>query len=538
MVLGMNSTMSFFPPLIIALPLLALAVTSVMNRSLYAGRVGGTLNGFAFVLALVLLVQVSTQGPVAATLGSGDDPVAGFYADRLVAVLLLLVTGLSAVVQVFASRYLQGDLRSRRFFTGANLLTAATASMIASVTLIGMAAAWTVSGLALLMLLGMYPGLKAAEIGQRRTAKAFLAGDLALWSAVLIASLEWGNLDLSNLDAGALKAGDGELTLTLVACLVVVAALSRSAQIPFQNWLPSTLAVPTPVSALLHAGVVNAGGILLVRTSPVFGESAMATHLAFFAGAATAAYGTALMLSKPDVKGALAHSTTGQMGFMIMTCGLGAWAATIFHLIAHGMYKASLFLGSGSAVRHRVRNQQAPPPPRPARHETLRAGAFSVLMPAVVILAAAAVFYPDRSPASSALLLFAWATAAWVTMGWLKRRPGTGGILTAALAIAVAGSLYVLALGAATAFLEPAVAEAGQSTVSPWWLALLLPGLLIARPQGLTALRFAEIRKTAYVMALGAAQVRPAANGWTNRLRLPSTTSVGRLDTGSQGVRT
>jgi len=536
----MNTLTGSLLVLILALPLLSMAtIASLATNSLRSARISGALNALAFLLAAALLVLVSVRGSVSVTAVPIDGGMIGFHADRIVGVLLMLVTGVSAVVQAFAGRYLHGDLRAKRFFVGANLLTAATAAMVASATLIGLATAWTASGLALLVLLGMYPGLASADLGFRRTGRAFLIGDLALWCGVLIATLEWGNLSLANLDEAGLTDGNGSAILTVVACLLVVAALSRSAQVPFQKWLPSTLAVPTPVSALLHAGVVNAGGILLVRTSPLFGESAMATHLAFFAGAATAAYGTALMISKPDVKGALAHSTTGQMGFMIMTCGLGAWAAAIFHLVAHGMYKASLFLGSGSAVNRRSRNLQAPPPPPgTARAGTKRIAAFSILVPAVVVLISAATLYPDITPATGALLIFAWATAAWATRGWLARRSGFSGLMTATAAVCLAVPAYVLALSLATAFLNPELVSAGEATVSPWWLAAFLPALWLARPTGKSSGPVSEFRKNAYVSALGASQVRPSQPGWTSRFRIPSPAPVGGLATESQGVRT
>ena len=160
---------------------------------------------------------------------------------------------------------------------------------------------------------------------------------------MLAATATRGNVDL--------RAGgsfDGPL-VPVLGVLVVLAALSRSAQVPFHRWLPATLAAPTPVSALLHAGVVNAGGILIIRMAPLATDD-LARALTIVAGAATMAYGAAVMIVKPDVKGALAHSTTAQMGFMILTCGLGLWAAAVIHLVAHGFYKATLFLSSGSAV--------------------------------------------------------------------------------------------------------------------------------------------------------------------------------------------
>ena len=216
----------------------------------------------------------------------------------------------------------------------------------------------------------MYWHLPAARDGVRRTVTAFLVGDLALWTAVAMATAQLGRRRSARPGRPAARrrgrAGDrlpgGE------------AALSRSAQIPFHRWLPATLAAPTPVSALLHAGVVNAGGILLVRLAPL-ASSELARGLTILAGVVTWSYGAVIMLVKPDIKGALAHSTMAQMGFMILTCGLGLWAAAVFHLVAHGFYKATLFLSSGSAIARQRRAACARPRSMTRLRLVLTAGA-------------------------------------------------------------------------------------------------------------------------------------------------------------------
>jgi NADH:ubiquinone oxidoreductase subunit 5 (subunit L)/multisubunit Na+/H+ antiporter MnhA subunit len=313
--------------------------------------------------------------------------------------------------------------------------------------------------------------------------------------------------------------------------------MARSAQLPLQSWLPATLAVPTPVSALLHAGVVNAGGILLVRMSPVFGASSEATHLAFFLGAGTMVFGTALMLSKADVKGALAHSTMGQMGFMIMTCGLGAYAAAIFHLFAHGMYKATLFLGSGAAVHSHVRHTKSPPSPPRGRPATVASVLVAAIAPAVALLVFAGLFYPERSSGSNALLLFAWATGALVIYGWTGRHRSVAGAFAGVGLVALAGGAYVLLLSAVTEFLAPALLGAGTDVVSPWWVLVLFAALLLAglATRARPGSGIGEARKTAYVLALGAGQVtsprsRPARPG------NPVVTGTSGLMTDSQGA--
>ncbi len=406
---------------VVALPAAAALLAAALPRrsAQLAARLGSLATGAAFGLAIVLAAHVATAGPVDAVLEDrSGQAIVGLYADEVAALLLLLVTGVSAVVQVFASRYLQGDEQAGRFSLATGVLTTSTAALVSAATLIGLALAWTAAGVALCVLLALYASLPAAREGVRRTARTFVIADGALWLAVAVATISWGGIDLRTLGADASGFAADSLATGLFACLVVVAAIGRSAQLPLQRWLPATLAAPTPVSALLHAGVVNGGGVLLVKLSPLFAASALATHLAFAVGAATVVYGTTLMLVKTDVKGALALSTVGQMGFMVMTCGLGAFAAAVFHLVAHGMYKASLFLGSGSAVRRHVRHLQAPPRPQPRGVVLGWIVACSAVIPAAALWLAHALLHPSGAAASQdvvALLVFAWVTAGWAT---------------------------------------------------------------------------------------------------------------------------
>jgi NADH:ubiquinone oxidoreductase subunit 5 (subunit L)/multisubunit Na+/H+ antiporter MnhA subunit len=523
------------------LPGLAVLLGLAFGRSRggLAARFGVTLNLLALAASLAVFAAVWIDAPVSAVVESATgEAVLGLEANRVTSMLLLLVLGVSAVVQAFAGRYLSGDVQETRFFNGANLLTFSTVLMVTSVTFIGLAVAWTVAGTSVILLLAMYSGFPAAREGVRRTTRIFIAGDIALWAAVVVATVQWGSLDLRTLGQSGPDLSGGGFVLVLVACLLVVAAMARSAQLPLQSWLPATLAVPAPVSALLHAGVVNAGGILLIRMSPVFGASSEATHLAFFIGAATTVYGTALMLSKADVKGALAHSTMGQMGFMIMTCGLGAYAAAVFHLFAHGMYKATLFLGSGAAVHSHVRHSKAPPSAPRSRASVAFAVVVAAIVPAVALTVFAELLYPERSSGSTALLLFAWATGALVIFGWMGRHRSVSGAVAGAALVSLAGGAYVLLLNAVTEFLSPALVGAGEDVASPWWVVAFFAALLVvgaatlARPGS----RIGEIRKTVYVLALGAGQVT-APRRRTARSGQPVTAGTGGLVPDSEGAR-
>ena len=134
------------------------------------------------------------------------------------------------------------------------------------------------------------------------------------------------------------------------AVLLAGCAMLKSAQFPFHSWLPDTMETPTPVSAFMHAGIVNAGGFLVVRLAPIFAAAPFASGLLALTGAFTAAFGAIVMLAQPSVKRALAYSTIAQMGFMVLQCGLGAYALALLHIAAHSLYKAHAFLTSGSTV--------------------------------------------------------------------------------------------------------------------------------------------------------------------------------------------
>ncbi len=474
-----------------ALPLLAaVSITLFRPAGDAAGRWAVRATALAATAAVALLVAVGVGDPAQAIIEDDDGTaVLGLYAGHLGAVLALLTTGVGLVVQSFAGRALAGDPRERRFYALAALLTAATTGVATAVTVTGVTVAWIVAGSALAALVGHRAGWAQATRAVRRTRRAFLVGDVALAVAALVAVGSIGDIDLRTpgpaVDALASAPppipGSGLSALTVVATLLAVAAISRSALVPLHRWLPSTLAAPTPVSALLHAGVVNGGGVLLVRFAPVFGESALATHLAFVAGVATAVLATAVMLVRSDVKGNLAWSTAGQMGFMTMQVAVGAFSAAVFHIVGHAMYKASLFLGSGGAVvghsRHRRRPASQRPVPGPARVATV------VLAPAAALIAAYWVVDPHLPAAGDLLVIvFAWATAARAARGWVQAGPfgPVATVATATIGTVIAVFGYIGGLRAFEGFVAPAGPSDVSAAVGPALLGAVLAGVTIA----------------------------------------------------------
>lgn len=477
------------------------------GRARLVGGLGALTAGVGFVGSAVLAVKAAAGDVASLSINTASGhSVLAVRADEVAVVLLLLVFGVSAIVQTFAMRYLAEDERAGWFAAGAGLLTAGSATLMTSGTLVVLAISWTVAGVALCLLLATYWHLPSARDGVRRTATAFLIGDLALWAAVAVVAARQGTVDLGALQSESL----GGPIIAVVALLVVVAALSRSAQVPFHRWLPATLAAPTPVSALLHAGVVNAGGVLLIKLSFLVTASGLAQAATIVAGVATLGYGAVIMLVKPDIKGALVHSTMAQMGFMILTCGLGLWAAAVFHLVAHGFYKATLFLSSGSAIAYR-RRKTALPALHLSAAGRIRAMIPAVLLPAAALYLAVTVIPmgPGDHTAEWALLLFAWVTGAAATMGWLARRPGFGGVLTAAAFLVPATLGYVWLVATVSGFMAPALPVAALPATATW----LITGATLLALGALALVRWApgdgRLQNVLYARALSAGHIAP-----------------------------
>ena len=477
----------------------------------------------AFAAAIIVAVVVAVSGPVAAVVEGGDgDALFGLYASRVTALLGLLTTGVGLVVQSFAGRNLQRDLRERRFFVLASLLTAATTSVAFAATLGLLCAAWIVAGLALAALVTHRATWEPARRSSRRTLRSLWVGDGALLVATLLAVVAAGEIDLRSPAEAAKELADASIpvlggnVLWVVAVLLTVAGISRSALVPVHQWLPSTIAAPTPVSALLHAGVVNGAGMLLVRLAPVFGSSAAATHVAFAAGAVTACYATTVMLVRSDVKGNLAWSTAGQMGFMTVQVATGALAAALLHIVGHGMYKAALFLGAGSAVTAHHRHEQRPAPHVVAR--SVRLG-VALLVPAAALSAAYLVIHPHLSTAARVLVtLFAWATAARAVEGWLRSAPfrPVPAVATAAFGAAAGVFAYVGGLTAVETFVAPALPDEVAEPVSSALLVATLAAIaLVVAVVWLTpGERMRRLRSRVYTLVLTSA---PVASRLTTR---------------------
>lgn len=273
-----------------------------------------------------------------------------FNFDVLAEIMIALVIFIGLIVGLFSVRYLQGDSQYYKFFVSLGLLVLSVITMAASDHLFVFLAAWGISNLLLVRLMIHKPIWKASIHSGWLAAKIFIIGFICLASAFTLFYYYTRQTSIQAI----LHLLDVTSPLNIIAMtLIGVAAMSQSAIWPFHRWLISSLNSPTPVSAMMHAGLVNGGGFLLVRFANVYFSSPKMLTIIFILGLGTALVGTLWKLIQNDIKRMLACSTMAQMGFMFAQCGLGLFPATVAHLCWHGLFKANLFLASNSVVQEK-----------------------------------------------------------------------------------------------------------------------------------------------------------------------------------------
>ena len=300
--------------------------------------------------------------------------------DALSLGMLLLVSLLLAVIARFSRHALAGDPKQAAFSRGLARTGGAVMTMAVSGSLLVFALGWVATSLFLHGLLLFHPERRAARSAAWRKFVVSRLADLCMAGALWLTWRTFGTWDFASLFAQAetLRAGEVPSGVVWTAALLGCAALLKSAQVPFHGWLPDTLETPTPVSALMHAGIINAGGFLVVRLSPLFAASPRVLDALALAGAATALFGSVVMLTQTSIKRALAYSTVAQMGFMMLECGLGAFSLAVLHILAHSLYKAHAFLSSGSIVR--ISRSAWVPSGRPAAHPRVLLAALATAL--------------------------------------------------------------------------------------------------------------------------------------------------------------
>jgi NADH-quinone oxidoreductase subunit L len=270
---------------------------------------------------------------------------------------------------------------------------------------------------------------------------------------------------------------------TAVTLLFFIGAMGKSAQFPIHLWLPGSLFAPTPVHALLHAGIINAGGFLINRLAPLFGLSSTTLHVAFIIGTLTAILGATMMLAQNDIKKTLGFSTIGQMGYMIMECGLGAFSLAVFHLIAHGLFKATVFLNCGNVIHKAREDPHFPHVEHPADEEGLSRMTWltgfvtTLFIPLLILLVTHGILRIPllESQGTVIFLFFIWITSSQAILTLTRlRQVASWKVSTAMLAtLLFIVFVYLFAVESFTAFLYPDPAEVAsyfKAAALPDWI--------------------------------------------------------------------
>ncbi|WP_273691609.1 NADH-quinone oxidoreductase subunit L [Ketogulonicigenium vulgare] len=293
--------------------------------------------------------------------------------DRLSAIMLVVINSVSALVHIYSLGYMahddnfhHGESYRPRFFAYLSLFTFAMLLLVTADNLVQLFVGWEGVGLASFLLIGFYFRKDSANAAAMKAFVVNRVGDLGLYLAMMALFLSTGSLNFDVIFTRAPALAEGGIPFLwrewtgaeLVALLLFVGAMGKSAQLFLHTWLPDAMEGPTPVSALIHAAtMVTAGVFLLCRMSPILEYAPLATGFVVVLGAATAFYAATVALVQNDIKRVIAYSTCSQLGYMFVAVGVGAYGVAMFHLFTHAFFKALLFLGAGSVI-HATHHEQ------------------------------------------------------------------------------------------------------------------------------------------------------------------------------------
>jgi NADH-quinone oxidoreductase subunit L len=353
--------------LIPALPLAGAVLLLLFGRRIAraAGAIATLMLTASFAYAIATLLQVIDRPQAARSftrtlyswISSGSFKVAADYRiDPLSIVMILVVTGVGSAIHLYSIGYMRGDPREHRYFAYLNLFAFSMLVLVMANNFLVMYVGWELVGLCSYLLIGFWFERPSASVAAKKAFITNRVGDVGFALGIILIFVTFGTLDFDRVFAAAGSILGGG-TATAIALLLFAGAVGKSAQIPLYVWLPDAMEGPTPVSALIHAAtMVTAGVYMVARTHVLFDASSVAPTVVASIGVATALLAAVIAFNQDDIKRVLAYSTISQLGFMFLGLGTGAYAAGIFHLFTHALFKALMFLGAGS-VMHALRNE-------------------------------------------------------------------------------------------------------------------------------------------------------------------------------------
>lgn len=359
----MHTLPSLLTPILVLLaPLILLLVGLIPTgwanqRPRFMARLNGAVAWLACLSALLAAALHPFDDTRTWTLYAVDLPgeIGAFsiatYVNSVTLIMLILVSFVGAIVSRYSRNYLDGDPNQGRFHKWLCLTIGTILALIVSGNMLMFWLAWITNSLCLHQLLMFYRERPAAVLAAHKKFIANRIADFSHLTAIFLIGSTMHSLEYADLlRSMATMHGPLPLALQWASVLVVLSAVLKSAQFPLHGWLIQVVEAPTPVSALLHAGIVNAGAFLIIRMSPIMSHSEIALGALAVIGLTTLVLASLVMLTQTSIKVSLAWSTSAQMGFMLLECGLGLYSLAMLHLVAHSLYKAHAFLASGSGV--------------------------------------------------------------------------------------------------------------------------------------------------------------------------------------------
>jgi NAD(P)H-quinone oxidoreductase subunit 5 len=399
-------------------------------------------SSLAMLLALGALVTFITSGSsskvfIEIPMIGHWSLVLGVFANGLSTGFAFAISVLAMLIFKFSQRYLRSDASEKCFYTWGHLTVASVLAMTIADNLALFALCWFGTSFALHKLLTLYGMRPAAQFAAKKKFIISRIGDICIFAAGVLLYRSFGTLNFGELSALAGQMS-GEVNLNLMSTLLVIGAMTKSAQFPFHSWLPETMEAPTPVSALMHAGVINSGGYLILRTYDLVHSAHWAGDFMCVVGILTVVICGLTQFTTPDVKRRLAHSTSAQMGFMFLQLGLGVPGAAFLHMLGHAFYKAHAFLTSGLLVGRQPAIKQS-------LMQTIGIGCvISTFGMAPVILHLAGIGPTMTFSASVAASFLCIAALEGIRLTLIQKSTSIASILISTLVIALGGSVAIV----------------------------------------------------------------------------------------------
>lgn len=354
--------------LVPALPLLGFLVIGFSNKRLkrnQAGIIASTFVSMSFVASVFLFFILKSSGQMATTITLFDwiaianlkIPFA-LLIDHLSLTMMLIVTGVGAMIHIYSIGYMHDDERVNHFFSYMNLFTFSMLLLVMGANYLVLFIGWEGVGLCSYLLIGFWFKNTSYNYAARKAFVMNRIGDLGFILGIVLIFFTFGSVSFNEVFSLVNNSGVDSTTINLITLLLLIGALGKSAQLPLYTWLPDAMAGPTPVSALIHAAtMVTAGIYMIARSSVLYNLAPVTQSVIIVIGTATALIGAIIGLRQTDIKKVLAYSTVSQLGYMFIALGLGAYTSALFHVTTHAFFKALLFLGAGSVI-HAMSGEQ------------------------------------------------------------------------------------------------------------------------------------------------------------------------------------